>query len=129
MPEVVDSLEEGWVPLATRIAELLEEELASLAGSFRLDESREEAFRVGDRVRSRKPSREERVHAGGIPLGTIKKVHDDGTYDVKWDELAPPPRADSDWEPEDTDEPHVPGSRLMLSTSKKGSRKDHGADS
>ena len=35
MPEGVDEIEESWVPLATRIANLLEEELAQLVGASR----------------------------------------------------------------------------------------------
>lgn len=48
MPEGIEELEEGWIPLASQIAELLEEELARLAGSLQLESGR------GERVRSQR---------------------------------------------------------------------------
>lgn len=45
MPEGVEDMGESWIPLAVRITEILEEELARLAGGLRLDESRSDEFR------------------------------------------------------------------------------------
>lgn len=119
MPEGLEDIDESWVPLATQITEILEEELAELAGSFMsLNEgSRDHKFDVGDRVKWGFTSSEMMVHLGNVPMrGTIMNVNDDGTYDVKWDPIRRPesPRYDDpdEWEEEDLVEPHVSGSKL-----------------
>ena len=123
MPEGVAEIEESWVPLATRIANLLEEELAQLAGSFRIDENIKKHNLVkGDRVRPSKISSEMMVHTmGKVPHGTIVGDNGDGTYDIEWDPLPEPPRYRSDDEdelddgPEETIERRVPARHLKRS--------------
>jgi hypothetical protein len=122
MPEGVDDLDEGWVPLATRITEMLERELAELAGSFKStnEGSGDPGFKRGDRVRPSRVSSEIMVHTQGkVPLGTIVNDNDDGTYDVDWDPLPSPGRLDDpdlgEWEPEDNVERRVKGSTLKRS--------------
>lgn len=123
--EMPEGIEEGWVPVAVRITELLEEELAQLAGSFRIDEgSGDPGFSIDDRVRPARIGREVMIHTGGkVPLGTIKHDNDDGTYDVEWDPLPVPGRADDptmgEWEPEERVERRVSGSKIKLSRSGK----------
>ena len=49
MPEGIDDVDESWVPLAVRITEILEWELAELAGSFKSinESSGDPGFKVG----------------------------------------------------------------------------------
>lgn len=126
MDESVDNIDESWVPLAARIANLLEEELAALAGSFNLHESANRSMlKVGDRVRLKFNSSEIMVHTGGVPMrGTIESVNNDGTYDVQWDGLKAlePYRGSFDDEvsssPEDNLQRNVPAGEIILSKSK-----------
>jgi len=114
--EMDESLNESWVPLATKITDLLEEELATLAGSFRLDEGDGlSTLKKGDKVRPSKVSAEMMVHTRGkVPHGTIIRDNGDGTFDVDWDPLAKPePYLGSDEDdvqddPEETIEYRVP---------------------
>jgi hypothetical protein len=91
--EMDESIDENWVPLATKITDILEEELATLAGSFRLDEGEGlSKFKKGDRVRPSRVSSEMMVHARGkVPHGTIVRDNGDDTFDVEWDPLPKPP--------------------------------------
>lgn len=119
MPEGVEEIEESWVPLAARITALLEEQLAELAGSFKMSESSgDPGFEVGNRVRSKFVNSEMMVHTyNKIYAGRIKNDNGDGTYDVEWDPLPRPGRFDNDeigdWEPEDNVERRVKGSTLI----------------
>ncbi len=90
--EMDESIDESWVPLATKITHLLEEELATLAGSFRLDESESQvSLKKGDRVRPSRISAEMMVHTRGkVPHGTILRDNGDNTFDVEWDPLPEP---------------------------------------
>jgi hypothetical protein len=118
MPEGIDDIDESWVPLASRITQLLEEELAHLAGSFRANESvKKHDLMKGDRIRPSKISSEMMVHTmGKVPHGTIIADNGDGTYDVEWDPMPAPPsyRGDDevDDEPEETVERRVPARNL-----------------
>jgi len=118
MPEGVDDLEEGWVPLAVRITEMLELELAELAGSFKsLQEgSGDPGFKPGDRIRPARVNREMMIHTQGkVPRGTIENDNGDGTYDIRWDPLPSPgyfDDEDDDLSSEDYVERRVKGSTL-----------------
>lgn len=120
MPEGIDDIEESWVPLASRITRILEEQLAELAGSFRANESSgDPGFKVGDRVRPRRVSSEMMVHTRGkVPTGKIVEDNDDGTYDVEWEPLPVPGNLDDpemgDWEPEESVERRVHGSKIKI---------------
>jgi hypothetical protein len=113
MPEGIEDIDESWVPLAVRITEILENELAQLAGSFKANESSgDPGFKVGDRVRLGRMNREMMVHTRGKPyLGKVVEDNDDGTYDIEWDPL-PLPGGSDDFEPEDNIERRVAGSKL-----------------
>lgn len=99
--EMDESFEESWVPLAARIADILEEELSILAGAFKLQEGDESSgLKKGDRVRLSKTNSEIMVHTRGkVPQGTILRDNGDGTFDVDWDPLPRPPSYRGD--PED----------------------------
>jgi hypothetical protein len=119
MPEGVDDLDEGWMPLATRITEMLEIELAELAGSFKStnEGSGDPGFKRGDKVRPAHVSAEIMVHTRGkVPHGTIINDNEDGTYDVEWEPLPSPGSFEDpeigEWEPEDSVERRVKGSTL-----------------
>ena len=119
MPEGIDDIDESWVPLAARIAEMLERELAELAGSFKPtnEGSGDPGFKIGDRVRSSFNSAEMMIHTRGkVHHGTILHDNDDGTYDVEWDPLPRPGKIDDpeagEWEPEDNVERRAKGSAL-----------------
>jgi len=90
--EMDESIDESWVPLAAKITDILEEELATLAGSFRIDEGEGlSTLKKGDRVRPSKVSSEMMVHTRGkVPLGTIVRDNGDDTLDVNWDPLPTP---------------------------------------
>ena len=95
--EMDESIEESWVPLATRIADLLEEELSILAGAFKLNEGGD-SLGKGDRVRPSRLNSEIMIHTKGkVPQGTIIQDNGDGTFDVEWDPLPEPPA----WRDED----------------------------
>jgi len=119
MPEGIDDIDESWVPLAARITEMLERELAELAGSFKStnEGSGDPGFKIGDRVRSSFNSAEMMIHTRGkVHHGTILHDNDDGTYDVEWDPLPRPGKIDDpevgEWEPEDNVERRAKGSAL-----------------
>ena len=99
--EMDESLEESWVPLAARIADILEEELSILAGAFKLQEGDgSSGLKKGDRVRLSKTNSEIMVHTRGeVPQGTILRDNGDGTFDVDWDPLPRP--APHQGDPED----------------------------
>jgi len=104
--EMDESLEESWVPLAARIADILEEELSILAGAFKLQESEgPSGLKKGDRVRLSKINSEIMVHTRGkVPHGTILRDNGDGTFDVDWDPLPRPPSYRGDHEDDVNDE-------------------------
>jgi len=118
--EMPEGIEESWMPLAARITQLLEEELAELAGAFRISEATGDPnFSKGDRIRPTQVSSEMMVHTHGkVPHGTILRDNDDGTYDVQWDPMEPVPSYMGSAEDEVTDKPEetveyrVVGSRL-----------------
>lgn len=105
--EMDESIDESWVPLAAKITELLEEELATLAGSFRVDESEGiSTLKKGDRVRPSRVSSEMMVHTRGkVPQGTIIRDNGDDTFDVEWEPLPKPPAYHGSDEDEIQDEP------------------------
>jgi hypothetical protein len=109
--EMDESVEENWVPLAARITDILEEELSILAGAFNLHESdSQQKLKKGDRVRPSRVSSEIMVHTKGkVPVGTILRDNEDGTYDVEWEPLPKPPsyRGDDDDDVSDDEEDSV----------------------
>ena len=123
--EIDESLEESWVPLAARIAHILEEELSILAGAFKLQESeRLSGLKKGDRVRLSKINSEIMVHTRGkVPQGTILRDNGDGTFDVDWDPLPRfpshygDPEGDTNDEAEDNIEYRVPLRNIKRSKS------------
>ena len=101
--EIDESIEESWVPLAARIANLLEEELARLAGAFKLNEGGV-SLGKGDRIRPSLLNSEIMIHTRGkVPQGTIVRDNGDETFDIKWDPLPEPPARRG----EDEDEDHT----------------------
>jgi len=111
-----ESIDESWVPLAAKITDLLEEELATLAGSFRIDEGEGlSTLKKGDRVRPSRVSSEMMAHThGNVPHGTIVRDNGDDTLDVNWDPLPTPAKHlggdedDVQDEPEESIEYRVP---------------------
>jgi hypothetical protein len=128
--EMPEGIEEGWVPVAARLTRLLEEELAALAGSFKLHEDgREQKLKVGDVVRHRFTGSEMMVHTRGKPQrGKILVDNEDGTYDVDWEPLDPvPPYLGSDEdevssEAERTVQRRVPADEIVISKARKSKK-------
>ena len=109
--EMDESLDERWQPIAARITDILEGELARLAGAFHLVETRSDVtLRIGDRIRSIHTGPEVLVHTRGkVPHGTIIQDNQDGTFDVEWDPMPALSNYfdDMDDEPEETIERRV----------------------